>query len=122
MAAAKAEDRTRLFCTCFLHSGVQAEIEPLLHINLSCGWEKLLWSRQAITQIGHMPLLLTFSCLSRLHGQFQGQWAEKHAPLMGCTVSHMGMARDVYYFYRKGECLVGKSGLTYHSIPSPFYK
>lgn len=72
--------------------------------------------------MGHMPLLLTFSCLSRSHGQLQGLWVEKHASLMGCTVSHTRTARDVYYCYRKGELLAGRRDVIHHSIPSPFYK
>lgn len=32
------------------------------------------------------------------------------------------MARYVYYCYRKGKCLVGRSDIAYHSIPFHFTK
>lgn len=105
---------------------VQAEREPFLGLSLSCGWEVLLWPRQAMVPRCSTRLLRWDTCHFQLPKQVtwptQGLWTEKHASLMGCTVSHTGVARDVCYCYRKGEHLAGRRDIIHHSIPSSSYK
>lgn len=66
---------------------VQSEREPFLVLSLACGWEILLWSRQAMVPRCSMCLLrwthATSSCLSRSHSQLQAYGQKSMLPSWG---------------------------------------
>lgn len=98
----------------------------LWHIAFLVAGEKWLWPRQAmalktLAQLWHKPLLLT-SVAQAGHMAKSKVCGQRGTCLLQEHWSRMGMATDVYYCYRKRNCLVGRSNIIFYSIPLPFYK